>query len=166
MHNLIGKMLGFIKSAVPNETHSLVDRAVEDDVRRVRREISEVAARFQDALAKKALFELLDIMSHDVVLLTASGDPTVGRIAVEALCTSLFRKFDFAERPVAELHGAGVTGNVAITSGGYLATLSPLEGGVPAKMRGRIVVVFRNEDGAWRLARGLTWANWVDDSCL
>ena len=166
MYNLIERMFGLTKSALPNKAHSLVDPAVEDDARRVRQEISAIAARFQDALAKKALSEVLDIVTDDVVLLTASGAPTVGRTAVEALCLSLFRRFDFAERPVSELHGAQAIGNVAITGGGYLAKLSPIEGGGPAIMRGRIVVVFRNEDGAWRLSRGLTWATWVDDSCM
>ncbi|HET6840240.1 MAG TPA: hypothetical protein VFK06_00890 [Candidatus Angelobacter sp.] len=82
MYNLIGKMLGLIKSALPNKAHSFVDLAVEDDAR-VRREISAIVARFQDALAKKALPEVLDIVTDDVVLLTASGAQTVGRTAAQ-----------------------------------------------------------------------------------
>ena len=150
-----------MKPGALNKAHSLVG---EDDDRRVRREISATRARFEDALANKALSEVLEMVTDDVVLLTASGAPTVGRAALEAVCMSLFRRFDFAERPGAELFGVQAIGNVAISAGGYLVKLSPVEGGVPAVTRGRIVVIFRNENGVWRLSRGLTWASWADDS--
>src|SRR5262245_34709923 len=64
--------------------------AIEDDIRRVR----AMENGFLDVIAQKALPELHDMMTDDVVLLTASGPLTGGRDALETLCRDLFDGFD------------------------------------------------------------------------
>ncbi len=112
--------------------------------------------RLTDAIGEKAPPELLDIMTDDVVLLTTSGPPTVGRDAAKMLCTDLFGRFDIRKHVDfgVEVHAAE---GAATILEAYLMTLTPLDGAAPVEMRGRVWMTLRRESGTWKLARGLNW---------
>lgn len=158
MRNLVGRILGFFMLAGLTKRDSLEGQVAEDSARG---EIRAFANRLLAAVHEKALPELLDMMTDDVVLLAASGPPTVGRDAVKTLCTGLFVGFDISHHVdfgVSHFENAPI----AIAKGGYFMTLRPLAGGSPASTRGRFVAVLRHENGAWKLARGFSLVSWVE----
>ena len=160
MQSLLRRMLEYVKQTAPREPKPPAGRTTADDFGRESQEIWALQNRLLDAIKEKMLPELLDMMTDDVVLLTASGPPTVGRDAVKALCTDLFSRFDI--RHHCEVTTGPRIGNVIMSAGGHLLTLRPLDGGDPVTTRGRTMKVFRLENGAWKLSRILLWANWVE----
>jgi ketosteroid isomerase-like protein len=149
-------MLGLLKPAALNRSASVPVPTREDEL-----QIRALMGRLHGAVNQKALPELLDMLADDVVLLSASGAPVVGRNAVMALCTDLYGRYNIRHQH--ELTGAHVIGKVAMNMGGYLTTLTPLDGGNTEEVRGRVVAVWRRENGTWKVARCLCWASWVDD---
>jgi ketosteroid isomerase-like protein len=114
-----------------------------------------------DAFRQKDLSQLLDMMTDDVVLLSASGPPTVGRDSAKKLCTDLFGRFDIRQHVDFSVQVVVGIENAASIHGAYVLTLTPLDGGAPVTMRGRLVTVLRHQNGAWKLARGVNWVGWV-----
>ena len=159
MRNLITKMFGLLKPAAVNRSASVPVPTSEDE-----RQIRALMNRLNGAVNKKTLPELLDMLADDVVLLSASGAPVVGRNGVKALCTDLYGKYNI--RHEHELSGARVIGNVAMNIGGHITTLTPLDGGNTEGVRGRVVAVWRRENGTWKVARCLCWASWVVDDVV
>ena len=160
MWNFVRRIVGFATPLALSGPETRECPTTEDDIARESREIRALQSRLRDAIKEKALPALLEMMTDDVVLLTASGPPTVGRDAVKALCTSLFSRFDIGHS--SEVTSGPVIGNAAINAGAHLTTLRPLDGGNPVTTRGRVVAVLRRENGVWKLARVLLWADWVD----
>ena len=117
--------------------------------------------RFTEAIREKDLPTLSGLMTDDVVLLTPSGDPIIGRQGVEAFCSLLFSKFnidkhiDFAvktsdERTIATVHAFP------------FITLTALNGGTVVEMRGSVVGVLRYENRVWKIARILSLVSWPE----
>lgn len=78
-------MVGFATPLALSGPETRECPTTEDDIARESREIRALQRRLRDAIKEKALPALLEMMTDDVVLLTASGPPTVGRDAVKAL---------------------------------------------------------------------------------
>src|SRR5436309_1791742 len=89
-----------------------------------RREIDTVANRFSNAVARKALPELLETVTDDVVFVATSGAPVVGREAVRALYTGLFARFDIRNTASPSDFEVEVVGNTAIVCGHDSMTLT------------------------------------------
>ena len=104
-------------------------------------------------IAAKALPELRDMITQDVVLLGPSGPPIVGHDAAEKLCLDLFSRFNIAthidfQREVIQNEAFMYVPRVKLT---------PVHLGEPALMC-TCVAALRYENGAWKLARGLVIA--------
>jgi len=126
-----------------------------DDIKRV----GAMVNHFLDAIAQKALPERRDMLTDDVVLLSASGPPTIGRDAVETLCRDLLDRFDIRHHVDFSVEVIEVE-NAACAYLAPLVTAMPLDGGPPVTIRGRGWALRRRENGAWKL-RGLSWVSWV-----
>ncbi|PYT03613.1 MAG: hypothetical protein DMF60_17810 [Acidobacteria bacterium] len=126
--------------------------SVNDDVRA---EIEAFVAASQSVLARKDFDAAVSMMTDDVVLLTSTGAPVVGRESVRHLYAGMFGKFSVQHAASSADFSVEVLGDVALVSGNDSAIATPIDGGPPIALRGPAVSVFRRMDGTWKLARSL-----------
>jgi len=131
----------------------------DDASQEIRGEVRDMVNRFTEAIGDKDLSALMGLMTDDVVLLTPSGDPIIGRDAVEALCGRIFNKFDIRKH----IDFAVKTPDERTTASVYLfafVALTDADVGTVVEMRGSAVGVLRYEDGGWKMARMLSLVTW------
>jgi uncharacterized protein (TIGR02246 family) len=92
-------------------------------------------------------------MTEDVVLLSASGPPIVGREAARQFYSAMVGKFIIQNTATSADFSVEAIGNVALVVGKDSATITPVGGGPTMMVNGPAVSVFRREDGKWRIAR-------------
>jgi len=121
----------------------------------VRAEIEALAAASKDAMARHDLDAVLATMTEDVVLLSTSGPPIVGREAVRQFYSGMVGKFIVQNTATSANFAVDAIGNVALVVGKDSDTLTPVGGGPTMMVSGPAVSVFRREDGKWKLARSV-----------
>ena len=87
-----------------------------------------------------------------------SGDPIVGRDAVEAFCTLTFSEFLISQHTDFSVKTSDKRTTASLYVGALIA-LTPIEGGDVVEMRHSFIVVLRHDNGGWKVARvlSLTW---------
>jgi len=126
--------------------------SVHDDVRA---EIDAFAAASKDAMARNDLDAVWATMTEDVVLLSASGPPIVGREAARQFYAGMVGKFVVQNTAMSADFTVDAIGNIALVVGKDSAKLTPVGGGPTMMLSGPAVSVFRREDGKWKLARSV-----------
>ena len=126
--------------------------SVRDDVRAA---IEAFAAASKIAMARKDLDAMLSMMTDDVVLLTASGPPVVGREAVRELYSGMLKKTNVQNTASSSAFTIEAVGNVVVVAGKDSATINQVGVGPARMVRGLAISVFRCEGGNWKLARSL-----------
>jgi uncharacterized protein (TIGR02246 family) len=121
----------------------------------VAREIEAVANRSKDAIARKDIEAALQLLTNDVVLLTASGPPIVGLDAVRELYRGLLSRYHIENTASRSDFTVEAVGDVAIVTGNDQAVMTPLDGGPVITVEGRAISIFRREARAWKLARAI-----------
>ena len=121
----------------------------------IRREIEALAEVSKSAMARNDLDAVLATMTDDVVLLSATGPPVVGREAVRQMYSGLVGKFRMENTATGTDFTLDVVGSVAIVFGKDSAKMTPVDGGPTVFLSGPAVSVFRRVDGMWKIARSL-----------
>ena len=146
--------IGTVNLPDHTENEDSADRASGE----IRWEVREVFNRFTHAIRDKNRPLLSELMTDDIVLLAASGDPIVGRDAVEAFCTGTFSKFLIRQHTDFSVEASDKRTTASVYAGAFIA-LTPIEGGDVVEMRHSFTGVLRHENGGWKVARvlSLTW---------
>ena|SRR5215469_2011806 len=153
---LLRKIAAFVKSAIShgaNEGEN--ERSQDDPSQEIRWEVVCMVNRFTSAIQKKNVAELEVHMTNDIVLLTPSGDPIVGRDVVKALCSRIFSKFNICKHTDFAVKTSDERTTVIVHAHHFIG-LTSVNGGVVVEWRGSVVAVLRYENGQWKVARILS----------
>jgi ketosteroid isomerase-like protein len=95
---------------------------------------------------------LMSMMTDDVVFLSASSKPVIGKAAVREWADGYLKAFHTHwDKPVQEF---SVSGDFAVERYNYTSTDTPVGGGKDVVDTGWGLVVYRRQaDGVWRVAR-------------
>lgn len=122
----------------------------------LRERIEAVIARWQDAVTEKNLQALEDMITDDAVFVASTAPPLVGRKEITTHYREYFEKFDIrdiVEDPHPEM---ALMGENAVVLTADQAVLTPLDGTPPLTLRMRSMTLFREENGLWKISRGLS----------
>lgn len=122
----------------------------------LRERIEAVIARWQDAVTEKNLQALEDMITDDAVFVASTAPPLVGRKEITTHYRGYFEKFDIrdiVEDPHPEM---ALMGENAVVLTADRTVLTPLDGTPPLTLRRRSMTLFREENGSWKISRGLS----------
>lgn len=106
------------------------------------------------AVKAKDAAQLASMVTEDCVFLAPNGSPIRGREKVGQLYTTLFARFEVAQK--FQIEEAQAMGDWAFGWGVDDITMTPVDGGPPARFVGHGVSILRRDaDEQWRFARGI-----------
>ena len=122
--------------------------------------IRAIQSQLGEALTHKDLDGAISLMTADVTFVGARGPAVVGHEAVRRLYANLFDHYNITvSRADCTLE---IVGDAAVVIGSETILLAPVHGGPATSLSGRVVGVYRRDNGSWRLARALgVWAGMV-----
>ena len=125
------------------------------DEERDRQAIQELGRNWEEAVRRKDVDLLLELVTDDVVFMPGNAPSVVGRAALKQAYGAMFAGFEFEQSFAPEEIQVG--GNWAFVRGTDTLEMKPLAGGDPVVVRGRGISILRRvEDGSWKFARGIT----------
>jgi|GraSoi2013_100cm_1033763.scaffolds.fasta_scaffold39776_3 uncharacterized protein (TIGR02246 family) len=127
----------------------------------MQRIVEQLTSDWTAAVKAKDAARLASMVTEDCVFLAPNGAPLRGRETVRQLYTSLFGRFDVAQK----FHFEEVQsmGDWAFGWGTDDIIMTPVGGGKPVHYAGHGVSILRRDsDNAWRFARGINNATLQD----
>lgn len=119
------------------------------------REIGEVFRAWVEAGRRGDAGALAALVTEDAEFWTHGAAAVRGRDAVRATMTSFFARFALAQD--FEREELLLDGDLAVVRGVEVNRVTPRDGSPALEIRQRsFSVLFREADGAWRFARGMT----------
>jgi uncharacterized protein (TIGR02246 family) len=116
--------------------------------------IDKLYAAWREAMMRRDLEAVLDLLTPDYVLWTPGAAP-LGRDALRPALIAALDKYDV--EPTFERDEQIVVGDLAFERGWDVQEARPRAGGQPRVQRQRVFLILRRDaKGVWRFARGMS----------
>lgn len=124
-----------------------------EDVASVRAEIDRSNQRLTDLISRQQFDSLHLLYTDDAVLLPQNSEPVEGADAIRAWWGNAEELR--VSRLELETTDVEVSGDMAVETGRYTLTLQPGTAPAPITDRGNYIVVWKRDDGQWKLHRDI-----------